>query len=168
MSPFLNPLQTIETLTVKLLRLLFPDDHDTIMNTLDDYAALSEKNFDIELSFELAKETYISGRVVEARALFRRLGFKAAHHPRRLIPRDPQDRWIEKGKPMRLTGTLVKVPTEDRYGTVYTTFPAPFTDYLVVRERDIQFKEPPPHRGERVSYEVMFNMLGPEASRVRR
>jgi hypothetical protein len=155
-------------LHVKLLRLLFPDNHDAIMNTLDDYVVMSDKSFDIELSFELAKETYISGRIQEARVLFRQLGFKAVHHPRRLIPRDPQDRWVEKGKPVRLTGTLVNVPTEDRYGKVCTTFPSNFKDYLVVRERDIQFKEPPPHRGERVTYEVMFNMLGPEASRVRR
>jgi hypothetical protein len=128
---------------------------------------MSEVNFDIDLSFELAKETYVSGQVREARELFKKLGFKAKHHPRRLIPRE-EDRWYAKGQPVRLTGTLVKVPTENRYGQVYTAFPTNFNDYLVVRERDIQFTEPPPRRGERVTYEVIFNMLGPEASRVRR
>ena len=152
-------------LRVALLRKLSPDDHDAIMATLDDYAAVSSERYDIELSFELAKETYMLGRIREARWRFRTLYRKASHHPRRLIPRDPEDRWLEKGKPVRLRGTITKVPTEDRYGYVQTTFPETFKGTMVVRKKDIQYENV--KAGDRVSYEVIFNMYGPEASRVR-
>jgi len=152
-------------LRVKLLRRLSPDNHGAIMETLEDYSAISNERYDIELSFELAKETYMSGRIQEAKRLFKTLFLRASNHPRRLIPREPEDRWIEGGTPMRLTGTITKVPTEDRYGAIETTFPAPFRGSMVVRERDIQFENA--KVGDRVTYEVVFNMQGPEASRVR-
>ena len=151
-------------LRVTLLKKLSPDDHDAIMATLNDYTAVSNKRYDIELSFELAKETYILGRIAEARRKFRTLYRRASHHPRRLIPRE-EDRWMEKGRPVRLKGTITKVPTEDRYGLVQTTFPETFEDTMVVRKKDIQYQNV--KAGDRVSYEVIFNMRGPEASRVR-
>jgi len=152
-------------LHVALLRKLSPDDHNTIMATLDDYAAVSNKRYDIELSFELAKETYMSGGVGEARKKFRRLYQRARHHPRRLIPRKRVDRWIEKERPVRLRGTITKVPEEDRYGYLQTTFPEIFRDVIVVRKKDIEYDNF--KVGDRVSYEVIFNMYGPEASAVR-
>ena len=152
-------------LRVGLLRRLYPDDHDKIMSTLDAYAALSRQKYDIELSFELAKEMYMLGRIQEARNEFKKLFKKARHHPRRVIPRDPEDRWIEKGNPVRLRGTIMKVPTEDSYGYVQTTFPDTFKGAMVIRKKDIQYENA--KEGDRVSYEVIFNMIGPEASRVR-
>jgi tetratricopeptide (TPR) repeat protein/GTPase SAR1 family protein len=152
-------------LRVSLLRKLAPDSHSEIMETLDDYAAISYERYDIELSFELAKETYISGNAPTSRKLFKELFRKAKHHPRRLIPREPEDRWIEDGKPKRLNGTIIKLPTEDRYGQIKITFPTPFRGYVVVRKRDIQFSNP--RVGDRVNLEIVFNMFGPEASRVR-
>jgi len=153
-------------LRVSLLRKLFPDNHLEIMKILDDYAAVSNEQYDIELSFELAKEIYMSGRVRESRSLFRELYGKARNHPRRLIIRDFEDRWREAGKPKRLTGTIIIVPTEDRYGSIETTFPTIHRDTIVVRKKDLQFKDP--KVGDRVDYEMVFNMFGPEASRVRR
>ena len=152
-------------LRVALLRRLSPDDHDAIMSTLDDYAAVSHERYDIELSFELAKELYMLSRIREARREFKKLYRKAAHHPRRVIPRQPEDRWMEKGNPLRLRGTITKAPTEDRYGYVATTFPQTFRDAMVVRKKDIQYEDF--KEGDRVTYEVIFNMYGPEASRVR-
>ena len=153
-------------LRVRLLRRLSPDNHSTIMETLDDYASVSDERYDITLSFELAKEEYMSGKVRDGRRMFRDLFTRAKHHPRRLIPRDPEDRWIEQGRPKRLTGTIKTAPTEERYGYVETTFPTNRKDALVIRRKDLQFQNPRP--GDRVSYEIVFNMLGPEASRVRK
>lgn len=152
-------------LYVTLLRKISPDDHDNIMATLDEYAVISNKKYDIELSFQLAIELYILGKIKEAKKKFRKLYRRASHHPRRLVPRDPEDRWIEKGKPVRLRGTIMKIPTENRYGFVHTTFPETHEDSMVVRKRDIQYENV--KVGDRVSYEVVFNMYGPEASRVR-
>lgn len=151
-------------LRVTLLRRLSPDDHNAIMSTLDDYAAIFKERYDVELSFQLAKELYMIGRIKEARRTFRTLFRKARHHPRRLRIR-PEDRWMEKGKPVRLRGTVTKVPTDDRYGSLETTFPRMFLDYMVIRKRDIQMEGV--KVGDRVSYEIVFNMLGPEASKVR-
>jgi len=145
---------------------LSPDDHDAIMSTLDNYAAFSHERNDIELSFELAKETYMLGRIKEAMRKFKTLYKKASHHPRRLRIRDPEDRWIEKGKPVRLKGTITEAPTHDRYGYIQTTFPMTHKDTMVVRRKDIQYGNV--RVGDRVSYEVVFNMYGPEASRTRR
>ena len=155
-------------LYVQLLRRLSPDDHDAIGEILDDYLAISIEAFDIELSFELAKETYMSGKIGEARFLFNTLFSKAKHHPRRYIPRETIDRWVVNGAPMRINGTIVRAPTEDRYGLLRTTFPATHSDNLVVRLKDMQYDVPPPRIGDRVSYELVFNMRGPEASRIRR
>jgi tetratricopeptide (TPR) repeat protein len=153
-------------LRVYLLRNRFPDKHAEITKTLDDYSAVKDEQYDIELSFELAKETYMSGRVPEARTLFREVYAKARNHPRRVTIRDKMDRWFEGGKPKRLTGTVVRVPTEDRYGLVQTTFPTVLRDNLEVRRKDVERLDM--KLGERISYEVVFNMFGPEASRVRR
>jgi hypothetical protein len=155
-------------LRVSLLRKLSPDDHKSIVETLDDYAAVSIEKYDVELSFESAKETYMAGDIVEAKKLFRDLSKKAANHPRKLIPREPEDRWIEKGKPKRLNGTITKLPTENLYGSVQTTFPRTFADSLIVRKPDLRYAVPSPSVGDRVSYEIVFNMLGPEASKVNR
>lgn len=152
-------------LRIYLLRRLNPSDHETIRRTLDDYAAISTTKYDVELSFELAKETYIEGRVQEAKVLFRELARRAENNPRKLIPRE-EDRWIESGKPKRITGTLVRQPTTELYGRIQTTFPQPYKDLLVVRKQDIHYANP--MQGDRVNYEIVFNMLGPEASRVRR
>jgi hypothetical protein len=153
-------------LRIYLLRRLNPSDHKTIRNTLDDYAAISGTKYDVELSFELAKETYIEGKIREARLLFKELGRRAENHPRKLIPREQEDRWIEAGNAKRLTGTIVRLPIGDSYGRIQTTFPQPYGDSLIVRKPDLQYANP--QVGDRVNYEIVFNMLGPEVSRVRR
>lgn len=152
-------------LRVALLRRLSPEDHAAIASTLDDYAAVSRERYDLELSLELAKETYMSGMIKEARLMFRRLRKKATHHPRRLRIRDPEDRWMIEGEPMRLRGTIIKMPTEDRYGYLQTTSPHIYEDRMVIRKKDIQFENA--REGSRIFYEVVFNMYGPEASKVR-
>lgn len=153
-------------LRVSILRESSPGNHSEIWQTLDDYTSLADKKYDVELSFELAKENYMSGRVKESYELFRQLSINAKNHPRRLVPRDKQDRWIEDGRPRRLTGTITIAPTEDRYGRIQITFPMEYRGVLVVRKRDVQFKDP--RIGDRVTFEIVFNMLGPEASKVRR
>ena len=153
-------------LRIHLLRRLNPSDHETIRNTLDDYAAISATRYDVELSFEMAKETYIEGKVREAKLLFKELGRRAENHPRKLIPREQEDRWFEVGNAKRLTGTIVKLPTRELYGRIQTNFPQPHGDSLVVREPDLQYANP--RVGDRVNFEIVFNMLGPEVSRVRR
>jgi hypothetical protein len=162
----LDPSSTwLMRLSVQLLRKISPQAHEEIMQILDDYASISNKKYDIELSFELAKETYMAGRVEEARSLFKTLFVNARHHKRRLIIRDPVDRWMEGGAPKRLDGTFVQLPTESRYGFVVTTYPPMYKDRIVVRKKDVQIESPRPHQP--VTYEIVFNMYGPEASKVR-
>jgi hypothetical protein len=151
---------------VTLLRRLFPDDHAAIFETLEDYASISGEKYDVTLSFERAKEEYMSGRVREARIMFRTLSSKASHYPWRLIPRDPEDRWMEQGKPKRVTGTISEIPIAERYGHVETTFPSNLKDSLVISLRNLEFQNP--RLGDRVSYEIMFNMLGAQARAVRK
>ena len=153
-------------LRVALLRRLYPDDHSAISETLEDYASVSDEKYDVSLSFERAKEEYMSGRVREARIMFRALSSKASHYPWRLIPRDPEDRWIEHGKPKRVTGTIREIPIAERYGYVETTFPTSLKDSLVISRRNLEFRDP--RLGDRVSYEIMFNMLGAQARAVRK
>jgi len=66
-----------------------------------------------------AKETYMLGKVGVAKAIFRRLFRRSKHHPRRYIPRDPIDRWIMRGAAMRVNGTIIRAPTEERYGILH-------------------------------------------------
>jgi hypothetical protein len=124
---------------------------------------MNEK-YDIELSFELAKEMFMQGRIIESRRYFRELFSKAQNHPRRIVPREPEDRWIENGTARRLTGTIINMPTEDRYGFIQITSPV-YRTTIIVRKKDLQYKNP--NAGDRVTLEIVFNMLGPEASRVR-
>lgn len=152
-------------LQVSLLRRMAPVDHAPIRSVLENYSAISTERYDIELAFELAKQTYMDGRIGEARAMFGLLFRKARHHPRKLSPRDPEDRWFEKEGPKRFYGTIERLPTLTNYGRITTTNPPQFYDLVPVRFVDIRYLNP--KVGDRVSYEIVFNMLGPEASRVR-
>ncbi len=162
----LDPLSIwLMRLRVSILRRKCPGDHKLINETLDDYSAIADK-YDVELSFELAKETYMSGNVRLSRVKFRELSRKSENNPRLLIHNEPEDRWYEGANAKRLSGTLIKVPTFDIHGRIRTNFPQMFEDLLIVRRQDLQYGNP--MIGDRVSYEVIFNMIGPEASRVRK
>ncbi|MCL5877549.1 MAG: SIR2 family protein [Candidatus Bathyarchaeota archaeon] len=153
-------------LKVSILRRQSPGNHNIIRNTIDDYAAIAPEKFDIQLAFELSKETYADGNVREAKIKFRELTRKAENHPSLLTHREPEDRWYNGANPQRLSGTITKLPTTDLHGKIKTTFPQIYEDLLVVRKQDLQYDNP--RVGDRVSYEIIFNMLGPEASRVRK
>ena len=153
-------------LRVSILRRKYPGDHKNIVEILDDYSSISSEKYDVELSFELAKETYMNGNVRLARTKFREVSRKSENNPRLLTHREPEDRWYEGTTPKRLTGTLIKAPTFDLHGKIRTNFPQAFEDQLIVRRQDLQYDNP--MIGDRVSYEIIFNMLGPEASRIRK
>ena len=153
-------------LCISILRRQTPGDHKTIRSMLDDYTAISAEKYDVELSFELAKETYTDGNVKEAKIRFRDLTKKAENYPRLVTHREPEDRWYVGANPKRLKGTIIKTPTLDLHGKIQTNFPEIYKDLLIVRKQDLQYDNP--MVGDRVSYEIIFNMRGPEASRVRK
>jgi hypothetical protein len=153
-------------LKASLLRKINPGDHKEIRSVLDDYAAQSFEKFDVLLAFELAKETYMEGRIKEARSGFRDLSRKAENNPRLLTHREPEDRWYDGANPKRVTGNIIKVPTNDVHGRIRTDSPRMFEDVLIARRQDLQYFNQ--LAGDRVSYEIIFNMLGPEASRIRK
>ena len=152
-------------LSIVLLRRISPADHSSIRKILEEYSLIRTEKYDLELSFELAKQTYMDGRIPEAKSMFGLLFRRSQHHPRRLIPREPEDRWFEKEGPKRFYGTITQIPTENRYGRIRTTNPPQFDDLIAVRFVDTRYLYP--KVGDRVSYEIVFNMLGPEASKVR-
>ncbi|MHA1409504.1 MAG: SIR2 family protein [Candidatus Odinarchaeia archaeon] len=145
---------------------LYPSEYYRISDVLEKYKKIKHEKYDIELSFELAKVTYMSGDIREARMLFNELFNNAKNHPRRFIPRVNLDRWFDEGIPKRAIGTITDIPKFKSYGRVETNIPNTHRDNMIVRMQDIEYSNP--QIGDRVSYEIIFNMKGPEASKVRK
>lgn len=151
-------------LHVILLRQISPDDQESIRKALDDYVKIASKRFDVRLSFELAMESFKSGDFRNAMKLFRELGQRTRYHPMRLTP-SPQNRWLEKGEVKEFFGTVVEPPRYGSYGRIEITSLPEFKGTLPVRYQDVEFLA---RGGEKVAFGIIFNMVGPQASRVRK
>jgi len=151
-------------LHVILLRRMSPDDQEAIRRSLDDYVKIAHKRFDVRLSFELAMETFKSGDFKNAMKLFQELGQRTRNHPLRLTP-SPQNRWSENGEVKEFLGIPVEPPRYGKYGRIEVTSLPEFKGTLPVRHQDVEF---PYKGGERVAFSIIFNMVGPQASRVRK
>ena len=143
-----------------------PVVYGEIIEIIYDYEKIVHDEFDIDLFFELAKEKYMSGEIRESKQMFRKLRRTARHHPKYLRPDPVLDRWYDEGKPMALTGLITRKPTTSRHGNVNTTSPYSYRDSMIVRYQNLENRDI--GRGTRVKYEVLFNMLGPQATRVTR
>lgn len=151
-------------LNVTLLREMTPDDKVSIQKALDSYVKIADKRFDVRLSFELAMETFKSGDFRYSKKLFRELGDRTRNHPMRLTP-SLQNRWMEKGEVIEFYGIMVEPPTYGKYGRIRVTSLPGFEETLRVRRQDIETIY---RGGERVGFSIIFNMVGPQASRVRK
>lgn len=152
-------------LQVALLRRTSPDDTAAIKRALDEYLKIaSPRRFDVELTFELAMERFKAEDFATSMKLFHELDQRTNNHPMRLTP-SKYNRWLEKGYPKEFYGVIVEAPRFGRYGKVECTSLSGFRGTLPVRPQDVEF---PCTGGERVAFNIIFNMVGPQASRVRR
>lgn len=148
---------------VKLVKALSPRDLGARRRALADYEAVAGRKFDVTLTFELAMQRYFDGNIPGGNQLFAVLGDRARDYPGFLTPEE-ENRWKDPtGSPKMFRGTLVEVPQDPRsWGKIESPgFPRP----LLVRRRELQWSYP--QGQERVSFEIIFNMAGPQASRVR-
>lgn len=151
-------------LHVAILKRTAPYDAESIRKVLDDYVKIADKRFDVPLSFELAMDTFQSGDFGTAVKLFRELDQRTKNHSMRLTP-SPQNRWLENGKPKEFFGVIVEAPRYGKYGRIECTSLPGYRSTLPVRVQDVEFHG---RGGERVAFSIIFNMVGPQASRVRK
>lgn len=150
-------------LQVKLLRKLRPDDAASIRTALDKYVRIADQRFDVDLSFELAMELFKSGDYKSAMKLFHELEERTKNNPNRLTPLT-ENRWVEHGRPKEFLGFIEEAPRFGKYGKIHCTTLDSFYGTISIRPQDIG----PLFGGERVAFEIIFNMSGPQASNVRK
>jgi hypothetical protein len=128
-----------------------------------DYETVAERKFDVTMTFELTMQRYFDGNIPGVNELFRVLRDRARDYPGFLTPEE-ENRWRDPtGAPKMFRGTLVEVSLDPRsWGkTGSPGFPRP----LPVRRPELLWSSP---QGlERVSFEIILNMAGPQASKVR-
>ncbi|MCW4025688.1 MAG: SIR2 family protein [Candidatus Bathyarchaeota archaeon] len=151
-------------LNVYLIKKQNPEDNQKISIALQDYVRLADKRFDVPLSFELAMCTFKNSDYKTASALFKELEERTKDHPMRLT-QSPENRWNERGELKEILGILIDPPTYGKYGKIECTSLHGYRGPLQVRRQDIEGTF---HGGERVSFGIIFNMVGPQATRVRR
>lgn len=151
---------------VNLLKRLSPEALDELSETLSLYQPLREQFFDIQLMFELTKIRFMKGYWIASKRIFDELSRKSKGYSLRLIPGSMADRWFEKGRPKELTGIVEKipVPTYEQWGEIVSIEPEiPYP--IPVRYRDMQYERY--NRKDIVTFEIVFNMTGPQASNVK-
>ncbi|MGV9170794.1 MAG: hypothetical protein ACOC38_12760, partial [Promethearchaeia archaeon] len=76
-----------------------------------------------------------------------------------------ENRWRENGEPKEFVGIVRKPPRRGSYGKIKCMTLPEYKGLIDVREEDIEFNL----RGtDKVTFQIIFNMKGPQASRVRR
>lgn len=93
---------------------------------------MSDEKYDIPLPFERANEEHTSGRICEAKFMFRALSPKAKHYPWRLFARHPEDHRIEKGRSRCVTGRMKELSIAE------TISSNNLKDSLVISGRNLQ------------------------------
>jgi hypothetical protein len=149
-------------LHVKLVKSMNPNDVEARRKAVADYEGVSARKFDVTLAFELAMQKYLDGNPRAGDALFAELGNRARDYPRFSTPVE-ENRWKEGGQPKIFKGILTEVPLGPRdWGRIdCPNFPRP----IPARRNELQWIDPQP--GQRVNFEIIFNMAGPQASKVR-
>ena len=148
---------------VNLIKKQNPEDYDEIYDTLIAYQRRRQQVFDLKLDLELARLQFIRGEWAVSRISFRELGRKSKGYRQRLIPLET-DRWIAYGEPKRLLGVIVNRPTFEEWGALRSNKPV-IPHLIRVRYQDMKFGGY--LKDQRVSFEIVFNMLGPQASNVK-
>lgn len=133
------------------------------MSVLESYSLIIGKRHDIPLSFQLAMEMFIGGNYQVSQTLFHELSERARLNPGRLNP-FTENRYLEGGRPKEFIGIIVDTPTVGFYGRIQCNEFVGWERGISVRKDHIDFS---PGGGKQVYFSIVFNMKGPEASRVR-
>jgi hypothetical protein len=146
---------------VMLLKDYCSEDFDELYDTLAQYK--NGPNYDLRMAFELAKIEFMEGEYGKADEDFQKLRLKSKGYRDRLIP-SSRDRWMEKSTPKIFKGIIVKAPTFEEWGLLRSNDPS-IPRLIPVHYRFIQFERCA--KNQRVSFEIVFNMVGPQASEVK-
>jgi len=146
---------------VLLLKKNFADDIDELYDTLMEYRIGSK--FDLKLAFELAKIQFIRGEWDNSDQTFKDLRLKSKGYRNRLLP-SAKDRWQENGKAKVFRGILEKAPTIEEWGVLRSNDP-PIPRPIPVENRFMNYERF--SRGDKVTFEIIFNMVGPQGSEVK-
>lgn len=150
-------------LLVSLLKKLEPDNLAELKEALDSYSKIRTSVFDPSLSLQLAIETFKLD--IEAGfGQFNELEQRMKYHPLRL-KQLPENLWLEHGGPKEFSGKLFELPKYGSYGIIESTSDPIWGLKLKTPLRSIEFNNP--RIGQRVRFNIIFNMVGPQASRVR-
>jgi tetratricopeptide (TPR) repeat protein len=148
---------------VELLKKLCPEDLDEMYDTLTMYRQVSDRTYDLQLAFELAKLQFVSEEWEPSKSTFSELKSKSKGYRNRLIP-SPRDRWLENGKPKVFLGVIARPPTIEEWGELRSTVP-PIPVLIPVDHKQMGYERW--SKDERVAFEIVFNMVGPQASNVK-
>jgi len=146
----------------QILKQHYPENIEEYNKTLSLFEKIKNSSFDLFLLYELAKMTFKQERWEESKDLFKELKGYVTNYKYRLIPR-AGDRWIEKNISKKLIGEISECPYKSNWGQIKSLEPA--IPYLILLPRkQILFRPCVPKK--RVSFEIIFNMTGPQASNV--
>jgi len=151
-------------LKARLVRILFPEDYSELMGVLERYLPLVGQRFDIVLSYEFAMVTFKLGKFKTSARAFQQLYSTSRFHPDRVTPSE-MNRWTEGGRPKEFHGVMRRAPTAFERGDIECTSLPDYRGTIAVWRKDVEFE---PHGNDKVAFSIIFNMLGPQASRVRK
>lgn len=148
------------------LKLEWLKAHDTrnrrsIRHVLDEYNRIRENQFDMTLDFQLAKQKFMDHDYNGSFGIFRQLSNMSHMNPARYEMLE-ENRWLSDRGPVECFGEIVQVPA-GRNGLIKMTNPIGCNKSIEVRQRHFPPRARP---GDKVSFQVIFNYAGPQASRV--
>lgn len=147
---------------MKILKKIAPGESQSKRDLLSDYVAVSERKFDIELSFEIAMQKFFDDEIDEGKRIFQRLRRLERRHRYFLTPLE-ENRWKIDGKPAKFQGIVTELPMgEFHYGWLSCE---KLEMKIPLWKREIQYDDS--KVGDKVNFEIIFNMEGPLASNVR-
>lgn len=146
----------------QLLKKQFPENYDSLYDTLILYQRQRDRFFDVELAYELARLHFIKQEWALATRSFRELKSKSKGYRYRLNARD---RWIQNGMPKKFSGIIQTPPTFEHWGTLRSMKPS-IPSAIPVRHQDMDYEKYA--KRDPIKFEIVFNMAGPQASNVTR
>ena len=115
----------------------------------------------MQLDFELAKHKFISGDYTGAFEIFHQLSNISHMNPHRYEMIE-ENRWMLGDKPVECIGEVIEEPS-GKNGLIKMTEPKGCKDFIEVRQRYFPSNI---GEGDSVSFQIIFNYAGPQASRV--
>jgi hypothetical protein len=147
---------------LRILKKLSPKESSAKRNLLADYESIMSTKFDIDLSFELAMQKYFDGDSKGGSQIFSRIRGLERKYKHFLTPLE-ENRWRISGKPAIFQGDIIELPRGE-YG--FGWLHCENLDVAIpVWKKDLLYDDV--MLGDRVNFEIIFNMIGPQSSKVR-